>query len=220
MLHRRADASGAAAPLQSLTPPFRHIMQDDTSARHDLPDANVRASSYYVLQARHLCKHCQQTTPVFALAVPPNHESTEADIDLDEDASRLGLAPGDFHDWLFSPEQWQTIPGPALLTQIGSVSAPVALTLQRLASALRPDAAQGAQWTNFCEHCGNAVWEGALYPTPGQPFCPEDDATAAQITVHTIDAPFDGYARMIWTDRYRNKWPLFKRLGLACSEAD
>lgn len=195
-------------------------MQDNDSSRPSLPDANVRASSYYVLQARHVCKSCRQATPVFALAVPPGHESMEADIDLDEDEGSLGLAPGDFHDWLFRPEHWQTIPGPALLSQVYILSADVALTLQRVAPPLRQDAAQQGQWTNFCEHCGSPVWEGALYPTPGQPFCPTDDAGATPITVHKVDAPFDGYARMIWTDRYRNKWPLFKLLGVDCSEAD
>lgn len=195
-------------------------MQDDDSARPTVPDTNVRASSYYVLQAPHVCKQCGQAMPVFALAVPPGYESTEADSELDESEDSLGLAPGDFHDWLFRPEAWQTIPGPALLSQVYMLSADVALTLQSLAPALRQDATQQEQWTNFCEHCGSAVWEGGLYPTPGQPFCPKDDAAAAQITVHSVDAPFDGYARMIWTDGYRNKWPLFKRLGVACSEGE
>lgn len=191
-------------------------MQHSAVSTDSLPDANVRAASYYVLQAPHHCARCAQPTTVFALALPAGHESTEADIELDDDDSP-GLAPGDFQDWLFRAPAWQRIDGPALLSQLGNLPAAVAQALQTLAPALRPNPELGGQWTNFCEHCGSAVWEGALYPTPGQPFCPTDDAAAAQITVHqidtSVDAPFHAYARMIWTEGYRNKWPLFRRLG-------
>lgn len=196
-------------------------MQDPRSDRYTLPDANVRAPSYYILQAAHDCAACRQRTAVFALAVPPDHESTEADIELDEDdADSRGLDPEAFRDWLFSAPAWQTIASPAVLTQVGIVSDAVAQALRTLAPTLRQDATRQGQWTNFCEHCDGAVWEGLLYPTPGQPFCPKDDGAAAHLAMHTVDAPFEAYVSMIWTDRYRNKWPLFKRLGVACSDAD
>lgn len=182
--------------------------------------ANLRASSYYVLQATHCCAQCGESTPVFALAVPPDHESTEADIELDEDGDSTGLDPMAFHEWMFGPEQWQRIEGPALLSQVGILSAPVVRTLQALAPTVRQNPDRNGQWTNFCEHCGSPVWEGALYPTPGQPFCPKDDAAAAQITVHAVDEPLSAFTAMCWTDGYRNKWPLFKRLGVVCSEAE
>lgn len=182
--------------------------------------ANLRASSYYVLQAPHRCAQCGESTPVFALAVPPDHESTDADIELDEDGDSSGLDPGAFHDWLFGPEQWQRIAGPALLSQVGILSAPVVRTLHALAPTVRQHPGRNGQWTNFCEHCDSPVWEGALYPTPGQPFCPTDDAAAAQITVHAVDEPLAAFVAMCWTEGYRNKWPLFKRLGVECREAE
>lgn len=193
-------------------------MQDMHPAPNALADANLRAASYYVLQTRHDCAQCRQRTTVYALALPPDHECTEGDIELDDDDSP-GLSAADFQDWLFSPPQWQTIAGPALLSQLGIVSDAVARALTTLAPALRPDPAQGGQWTNFCEHCGIALREGALYPTPGQAFCPKDDIEAQALTVHAVDAPFHAYARMIWDDSYRNKWPLFTRLGVECSDA-
>lgn len=184
-------------------------------------DMNIRAPSYFVLQTGHHCAACKQSTPVFALAVPPDHESTEADIELDEDsANTMGLDPDAFHDWLFSPVQWLKVSGPAMISQTSLLSESVAQTLQGLAPAFRPDPASHGQWTNFCEHCGKAVWEGLLYPTVGQPFCPKDDIAAARINVHTVNAPFAAFYGMCWTDSYRNKWPLFKRLGVECSEAD
>jgi hypothetical protein len=182
--------------------------------------ANLRAPSYYVLQATHCCAQCGESTPVFALAVPPDHESTGADIELDADGDSTGLDPMAFHEWLFGREQWQRIEGPALLSQVGTLSAPVVRTLQALAPTVRQNSDRNGQWTNFCEHCGSPVWEGALYPTPGQPFCPKDDAAAAQITVHAVDEPLSAFTAMCWTDGYRNKWPLFKRLGVVCSEAE
>lgn len=201
-------------------------MQDSPSIADPLRDANVRAASYFVLQAQHDCTRCAQRTTVFALALPAGHESTEADIELDDEDSP-GLAPGDFQDWLFSAPTWQKIDSPALLSQVGLLPAAVAQTLQTLAPALRLNPEQGGQWANFCEHCGSAVWEGALYATPGQPFCPKDDAAAAQITVYSVDnpvdtpvdAPFHAYARMVWTDGYRNKWPLLRRLGWQDADA-
>lgn len=209
------------ATSQRTEHPIRQDMHAPPPNPPALPDANVRASSYYVLQATHRCAKCRQDTSVFTLALPPDHDSTEADMELDEDdADHCGLAPADFQDWLFSPPAWQTISGPALLSQVSILSEAVARTLQTLAPTLRQDVTRHGQWTNFCEHCDSAVWEGALYPTPGQPFCPKDDAAAAQMTVHTIDAPFEAYASMIWSDSYRNKWPLFKRLGVECSEAE
>lgn len=184
------------------------------------PGANLRASSYYVLQATHCCAQCGGSTPVFALAVPPDHESTEADLELDEDGDSTGLDPVAFHEWLFSPEQWLRIEGPALLSQVGILSAPVVRTLHALAPTMRQNPFRNGQWTNFCAHCDNPVWEGELYPTPGQPFCPKDDAAAAQITVHAVDEPLSAFTAMCWTDGYRNKWPLFKRLGVMGSEAE
>lgn len=183
-------------------------------------DANVRASSYFVLRATHACRHCRHATPVYALALPPGHESTEAETELDDDGESRGLDPGAFHDWLFSPPTWQRIPGPALISQVGILAADVAAHLRQAAPALRPDPDGQGQWTNFCEHCGHAIWEGNLYPTVGQAFCPKDDAAATQVLVQTVHTPFAAYASMIWSDGYRNKWPLFKRLGVACGEAD
>ncbi|KNY11757.1 hypothetical protein AKG08_08900 [Achromobacter piechaudii] len=183
-------------------------------------EPNVRASSYIVLRTSHTCRHCQCATPVYALALAPGYESTDADIELDDDGASSGLGPLAFRDWLFRPEAWQCIDGPALLSQLGMLPADVAQTLGDAAPALRPDPDVHGQWTNFCEHCGRAVWEGDLYPTAGQPFCPKDAAAAAHIAVHTVHAPFAAYASMIWSDSYRNKWPLFARLGVACSEAD
>lgn len=182
--------------------------------------ANLRAPSYYVLQASCRCSQCGESTRVFALAVPPDHESTEGDLDLDAEGDSNGLDPGAFHQWLFSPAQWQHIEGPALLSQVGILSDPVARTLRALAPTVRQNPERNGQWTNFCEHCDSAVWEGALYPTPGQPFCPKDDAAAAQIVVHAVDEPLAAFTAMCWTDGYRNKWPLFKRLGAACRKAE
>lgn len=181
---------------------------------------NIRASSYFVMQASHRCAACSQVSRVYALAVPPGHESTEADPELDEDDDSPGLAPGDFHDWLFGPAQWQEIPGPAMISATRALSPPVAKTMRALAPRYRPNPDRGGEWSNFCEHCDQPVWDGALYPTLGQAFCPKDAEAAAQVEVHAMDEPFAAFYGMCWTDSYRNKWPLFARMGYPYSEDD
>lgn len=182
---------------------------------------NIRASSYVVLQAEHRCTGCGELSRVTALAVPPGHESTESDLELDEDdAGSTGLDPQAFHDWLFGPAQWQPIPGPAMISSTRALAPEVARTLHALAPHYRQNAARSGEWSNFCEHCGQPIWDGALYPTPGQAFCPQDAEAAAQISAQRIDAPFAAFFGMCWTDSYRNKWPLFARLGFVCGEAE
>jgi len=182
---------------------------------------NIRAASYFVLQAEHRCTACAKVSRVAALAVPPGHESTEGELELDEDdADSPGLDPQAFRDWLFSPAQWQTMPGPAMISSTRALAPEVAQTLRTIAPFYREDPARSGEWSNFCEHCDQPIWDGALYPTPGQAFCPKDAADAAQVSVQRIDAPLAAFFGMCWTDSYRNKWPLFARLGYDCSEAE
>jgi hypothetical protein len=187
----------------------------------EYPQMNIRASSYFVLQATHACTRCGEETPVHALAVPPGHQCTEADIELDEaDADSPGLSPTDFSTWLFSPPQWLDIADPALISQTGLLSPAVAQAMQALSPHYRQNPDNQGQWTNFCAHCGKPIWEGDLYPTPGQAFPPADAEAAARIQVHKVEEPFGAYYGMCWTANYRNKWPLFARLGYEYSEAD
>ncbi|QVQ25960.1 hypothetical protein [Achromobacter deleyi] len=182
---------------------------------------NIRASSYFVLQATHRCAACGEVSRVHALAVPPGHESTEADLVLDDDDDDSpGLNPQAFREWLFSPAQWQEIAGPAMISATRALSTTVTQAMQALAPRYRPNPDRGGEWSNFCEHCDQPIWDGALYPTPGQAFCPKDAEAAAQVTVHAVDAPFGAFYGMCWTDSYRNKWPLFARMGYALSEED
>ncbi|KRC73129.1 hypothetical protein D3C87_512290 [compost metagenome] len=195
--------------------------QDHGSSGPDGESYNIRASSYFVLQAPHRCPACNEISRVYALAVPSGHESTEADVELDEDdADSPGLDPQAFRDWLFSPASWQRIPGPAMISATAALSPAVAQTMQALAPPYRPNPGRGGEWSNFCEHCDKPVWDGALHPNPGQAFCPADAEAAAQVTVHAVDAPFAAFFGMCWTDSYRNKWPLFARMGYACSAGD
>jgi hypothetical protein len=195
--------------------------QDFSTTGPDGEAFNIRASSYFVLQAEHPCAACGKLTRVAALAVPPGHESTEGELELDEDdADSPGLDPQAFRDWLFGPAQWQAMPGPAMISSTRALAPEVAQTLRTIAPFYREDPARSGEWSNFCEHCDQPIWDGALYPTPGQAFCPKDAADAAQVSVQRIDAPLAAFFGMCWTDSYRNKWPLFARLGYDCSEAE
>ncbi|PTW88888.1 hypothetical protein DBL07_22755 [Achromobacter mucicolens] len=195
--------------------------QDPSTTGPDGEAFNIRASSYFVLQATHRCAACNTLSRVTALAVPPGHDSTEGDLELDEDdADSTGLDPLAFQDWLFGPAQWQSMPGPAMISSTRALAPDVAQTLRTLAPTYRQNPDRSGEWCNFCEHCGDAIWDGALYPTPGQAFCPPDANAAAHISAQRVDAPFAAFFGMCWTDSYRNKWPLFARLGFPGSEED
>lgn len=182
---------------------------------------NIRAPSYFVLHAEHRCEACGKLSRVAALAVPPGHESTEGELDLDEDdADSPGLDPLAFRDWLFGPAQWQSMPGPAMISSTRALAPDVAQALRTLAPGYRQNAARSGEWSNFCEHCDQPIWDGALYPTPGQAFCPQDADAAANVSAQSVDAPFAAFFGMCWTDGYRNKWPLFARLGFTCGDSD
>ncbi|MNT70308.1 hypothetical protein D3C72_2086740 [compost metagenome] len=107
-----------------------------------------------------------------------------------------------------------------MISATRALSPSVTHALQALAPTCRPNPDQSGQWSNFCEHCGTAIWDGALYPTPGQAFCPRDAEAAAQVTAQAVDAPFEAYYGMCWTDGYRNKWPLFARMGYPCDDGE
>ncbi len=195
--------------------------QDPSMTGPDGEAFNIRASSYFVLLAEHRCAACGKPSCVAALAVPPGHESTEADLELDEDdADSPGLDPQAFQDWLFGAAQWQSMPGPALISSTRALTPEVAQALRALAPYYRQNPDLGGEWGNFCEHCDKPIRDGVLYPTPGQPFCPKDADAAARISAQQVDAPFAAFFGMCWTDSYRNKWPLFARLGFECSEAE
>jgi len=195
--------------------------QDPSTTGPDGEAFNIRASSYFVLRAAHRCDACGSVSPVIALAVPPGHESTEADLELDDaDADSPGLDPQAFRDWLFAPVQWQTIPGPAMISSTRALAPGVAQTLSALAPGYRPNPERSGEWSNFCEHCDKPIWDGALYPTTGQAFCPGGPEAAAQVSAQQVDAPFAAFYGMCWTDSYRNKWPLFARLGYVCDETE
>lgn len=194
--------------------------QDPSTTGPDGEAYNIRASSYLLLRAVHRCEACGDVSQVVALAAPPGHECTEVDLELDEaDADSPGLDPQAFRDWLFSPAQWHEIPGPAMISSTRALAPDVAQALRSLAPFYRPNPERAGEWSNFCEHCDQPIRDGALYPTPGQAFCPRDAVAAAQVSAQQIDAPFAAFYGMCWTDGYRNKWPLFARLGYDCSDA-
>ncbi len=175
--------------------------------------SNIRASRYFVLEAAHLCKICKQATQVFALAVPPGHEDIEGDSTVELDDNSLGLNSEDFRDWLFAPDQWYQVNGPAMVSSVAALSDTVAHQMKGFTAHYRQDSQRGGHWTNHCEHCGNAVFEGHLYADPASPFAPKDAEAAASIQVHAVDAPFEAFYQMCWSEYYPDKRALFARVA-------
>lgn len=185
-------------------------MQEHNSSSEDA--ANIRATHYYVLQAQHVCAKCQNSTTVTALAVPGPHQCTESDT-LAQDDDFTGLDGPAFRDWLFAPEQWYDIAGPAIITSIAHLPAAVATHVAAINPHYSPDGQGNArQWINHCAQCGAPIGDGILHASRGNTFSPKDSDAAASITVHHITAPLSAYYGMCWNDDYDIKQALFERI--------
>lgn len=182
-----------------------------------MSECNIRASRYFVLEALHECRKCKQATRVVALAVPPGHEDIEGGSRVEQDDDSPGVSAEDFHDWLFAPDQWYQVNSPAMISSVAGLSDTVAQHMQRVNVHYFQDKEDGGYWSNHCEHCGAAVFDGHLYSRTGDPFAPSDLQAAHRLQVNRVDAPFEAFYRMCWSPEYADKHALFARLQAADS---
>jgi hypothetical protein len=196
--------------LTPLIAPHTTLMTDhDNTADNPV---NIRATHYYVLQASHSCRHCKTETPVVAIALPGGHHCTEADT-LAHDDDFMGIDGAAFRDWLFTPEQWYEIEGPAIISSVASLADSVAAQIQAINPRYTLDGEGNArQWINHCKQCGATIGDGILHATLGTPFSPKDSDAAATIAVHHVNAPLSAYYGMCWNDGYAIKAALFAHI--------
>lgn len=136
-----------------------------------LPDANIRSSSYYIAQTTVQCMHCGQWTLVLALAVPPGHE-------------------------MLVEDEWQAVDVSAFLFHVSALPKSVQRRLPQLSTLFRPARSAGAAdryWANHCEYCERLVSDDALHCEPGGFMpCAEDEAETILLT--TVPQPFSAVA--------------------------
>jgi hypothetical protein len=136
-----------------------------------LPDANVRSSSYYIAQTTVQCMSCDQWTRVLALALPAPHE-----ILIEDEWQAAGVSAFLFH-MTELPEGVRR-----QITQISS-------SFRLACGADAPD----SYWTNHCEHCDALVSDDELHCEPGG-FMPAHADEARTISLLAVRQAFRAVA--------------------------
>jgi hypothetical protein len=145
-------------------------------------DINNRSPTYCIAHALQRCGGCARVFPVFGLAVPPGHETLEADAVADETAAA---------------EIWEVAEAGALLFFIEYLSESVQNRMQELAPHYRPDYSEPtgqSYWMNHCSFCGLKQGDLELYCEPGGAFLPMSAEAGAWIRIHEVLEPFAAQA--------------------------
>lgn len=151
-----------------------------------LPNANVRAQTYYVARTDARCRHCGLATRLLALALPQDHESL-----IDESQAE----PGDGSEP--ASDAWQRAGVNAFLFYVDHLPAGVQDRLRQLLQFFRPASSastMNSYWANHCEHCGTAFSDHELHCEPDGAFVPTSEAAAISIRLLEVQAPFEAAA--------------------------
>jgi hypothetical protein len=135
-----------------------------------VPDANIRSSSYYIAETSVQCLSCGQWTRVLALALPAPHE-------------------------VLIEDEWQAANVSAFLFYVSELPEGVRRLLQT-SSFFRLTRGTGESdpcWANHCEHCDAPVSDDELHCEPGG-FMPCDAQEAQDISLFAIAEPFQAVA--------------------------
>lgn len=136
-----------------------------------VPDANIRASSYYIAETRSQCLSCGQWTRVLALALRAPHE-------------------------ILIEDEWQAANVSAFLFYVSELPEGVRQLLTQTSSFFRLTRGTGESdlcWANHCEHCDELVSDDQLHCEPGG-FMPSNADEAQTIALLEIRQTFRAIA--------------------------
>jgi hypothetical protein len=109
----------------------------------EVPNANIRSTSYYIAQTQVLCANCGRQARVLALGVPPNHQTQVEG-------------------------EWQNVDANALIFRVTELPQAVGRHMLEQSEAFRLDRDQAdSHWANHCEHCAALISEDELHCEPG-----------------------------------------------------
>jgi hypothetical protein len=131
-----------------------------------VPDANIRSSSYYIAETEAQCLSCGQWTRVLALALPAPHE-------------------------VLIEDEWQAANVSAFLFYVTELPEEVRHRLQTSSffRLSRMEDESDPCWANHCEHCDALVSDDELHCEPGG-FMAGDAQEAQDISLFAIAEPF------------------------------
>jgi hypothetical protein len=136
-----------------------------------VPDANIRSSSYYVAETSVRCLSCDQWTRVLALALPAPHE-------------------------VLIEDEWQPADVSAFLFYVSELPEEVRSLLTQTSSFFRLTRGTGESdpcWANHCEHCDARVSDDELHCEPGG-FMPGHADEAQTISLIEVRQAFRAVA--------------------------
>jgi len=136
-----------------------------------LPNANIRSSSYYIAQTTVQCMSCDQRTRVLALALPAPHE-------------------------ILIEDEWQGADVSAFLFHVTELPEDVRRQLAQISSSFRlarGGSALDPYWANHCEHCDALVSDDELHCEPGG-FMPNHEDEAQAISLFAVRQAFRAVA--------------------------
>jgi hypothetical protein len=135
-----------------------------------VPDANIRSSSYYIAETSVRCLSCDQWTRVLALALPAPHE-------------------------ILVEDEWQPANVSAFLFYVTELPEEVRHLVQAsgfFRLSLTEDASDPC-WGNHCEHCDALVSDDELHCEPGG-FMPGHAHEAQAISLLEVRQAFRAVA--------------------------
>jgi hypothetical protein len=140
-----------------------------------LPDANIRSSSYYIAETTAQCLSCGLRTRVLAVAAPAPHA-------------------------ILIEEEWQGADVNAFLFHVTELPEAVRRQLTRTSSWFRLTRGADASdryWANHCEHCAALLTDDELHCEPGgfMPGCVDQAQAITLVAVpEALEAVAAGYA--------------------------
>lgn len=154
----------------------------------ELPDINIRASSYYILEATTICWKCGGRTHVYGFVLPSGHEILEPI----EDGSMEFESNAAYEAWVNSPasSEWIKQEMPTTINYVDYLSKAATTRIRTLTPHFRMDfsyTTKSSYWMNHCECCGMKQGDFELHHEPRGAFMPLYPEDAAGMVLHQVD---------------------------------
>lgn len=146
------------------------------------PEINLRAPSYFVVEAAAMCWKCHESTSVVSFMLPPGYEVFRF---------------GEFDGERTLPGFWSTMPDPTIVHYVEHIPPAVAdraMQVKRNYQRNFSKTTSSAYWMNHCDHCGAKQGDFFLHCEVDGAFQPWEEEDAARMVLHACAGPFEGYA--------------------------
>ena len=150
---------------------------------NDPSDINIRSPRFFLARTAAKCHHCGESTPLFALAVPPAHEVLELDPE-EQNEDRTA-------------DSWSVAPHSALLFFINGLPDLLKARIRQFTPSYglgSREATEASYWANQCQHCDSLFDDNELFCEPGGAFQPLSEVSARRIHLLAIDEEFKAAA--------------------------